>query len=256
MNITWYGTASIMIDDGQTKLLFDPFIRMNKKTLNTSAKGFSGADAILITHGHFDHLYSVPEITKVDQKVKVYCTKTPAETLKKNNVKEDRISVIDHGDNIKIGNFTIKPIKSKHIVFDPLYILSVTPKVALHLQSGVKLAKYNRSMPMNGEIMMYEIENEGKRILLTGSFGYFPDVEYPENPDLFILANGGSVLVPEVTSKFLSHVKPKKIMVDHFDDAFPPLTRPVSVARLERKVKNNLPQTEFIVPREYVPVAV
>ena len=47
---------------------------------------------------------------------------------------------------------------------------------------------------------------------------------------------------------FIAKYHPKKIFVDHFDDAFPPLTREVSVERLRRTVKKNHPDIEFIVP--------
>ncbi|MBQ2758496.1 MAG: MBL fold metallo-hydrolase [Clostridia bacterium] len=60
MEITWYGTATIGIDNGKTRLLFDPFVRMNKRIETTPVEGFAGFDAVLITHGHFDHLYSIP----------------------------------------------------------------------------------------------------------------------------------------------------------------------------------------------------
>ncbi len=31
MKLTWYGTATIGLTDGETKLLFDPFVRMNRR---------------------------------------------------------------------------------------------------------------------------------------------------------------------------------------------------------------------------------
>ena len=52
MKITWYGTATVSIDDGETRLLFDPFVRMNKRIDTTPIEGFAGFDAVLVTHGH------------------------------------------------------------------------------------------------------------------------------------------------------------------------------------------------------------
>ena len=58
MRVTWYGTATIGIDDGESKILFDPFVRRNKKLeYSTPLEGFAGFDGVFITHGHFDHLY-------------------------------------------------------------------------------------------------------------------------------------------------------------------------------------------------------
>lgn len=106
----------------------------------------------------------------------------------------------------------------------------------------------NHQMPEGGEIVAYEIEAEGKKIFLTGSFREHPEEVYPENVDMMILANGGSVFVPEKTKDFIAKYHPKKILVDHFDDAFPPLTRNVSVKRLKKTVEKNHPEIEFIVP--------
>ena len=256
MNITWFGTATILLDDGETRLLFDPFVRQNKKINTTPLAGFTGADAILITHGHYDHLYSIPDLLQADKHPTVYCTNAPAQTLRKCKVNEDRIHVIAHGDELHFGNFTVTPIRAKHIVFDPFYILSVVPKCAFHLPTMFRIAALNRKFPSGHEIVMYDIHNGDKHILLCGSFGSFDDVEYPKNPDLFILANGGSVFVPEVTKKFIADIKPKTVLVDHFDDAFPPLTRKVDVTRLKHTIEKNHPNTKFIIPTECVPVTI
>ena len=65
---------------------------------------------------------------------------------------------------------------------------------------------------------------------------------------LIFLANGGSIFVPEKTKGFIDRYHPKRIFVDHFDDAFPPITRAVSVNRLRRMIKKNHPEIEFIIP--------
>lgn len=133
MKITWYGTATIGLDDGKTRLLFDPFVRMNKRIETTPVEGFAGFDAVLVTHGHLDHIYSIPSLTQVDTTVPVYCTETPKATLQKRGVPEGRIRLIAPGDTLQFGDFTVKVWPFRHIVFDPIYILTVVPKSALHL---------------------------------------------------------------------------------------------------------------------------
>ena len=248
MKITWYGTATIGIDDGKTKLLFDPFVRMNKRMKTTPVEGFTGFDAVFVTHGHFDHIYSIPELTKADDAVPVYCTETPKKTLMGRGVPEERFKTVKPDEVIKIGDYTIRPRRFRHIVFDPIYILTVVPKSITMLPSLFRVAHLNHQMPEGGEIVAYEIEAEGKKIFLTGSFREHPSEIYPDDVDLLILANGGSIFVPEKTKTFIDRYKPKRILVDHFDDAFPPVTREVSVERLRRLVKKNHPDIEFIVP--------
>lgn len=248
MKITWYGTATMGIDDGKTKLLFDPFVRMNKKLKTTPIEGFTGFDAVLVTHGHFDHIYSLPDLAKADKKVPFYCTEAPKKTLMKMGVAEDRIRVIKPGDELHFGDFTVRVHKFRHIIFDPVYILTVVPKCVVMCPRLFWQAYMNKKMPVGGEFVAFEIEAEGKRIFLTGSFREHPEGRYPENVDLFVLANGGSVFIPEKTKKFIAKYHPKRILVNHFDDAFPPLTRPVSVKRLKNTVKKNHPDIEFIIP--------
>ena len=248
MKITWYGTATIGIDDGKTKILFDPFVRMNKRINTTPVEGFVGFDAVLVTHGHFDHIYSIPELVQKDKSVPVYCTQTPKQTLMKEGVPEDRFVTIKPDDVIQIGDFTIRPRRFRHIVFDPFYILTVVPQCITMLPRLLWQAKMNRKMPEGGEIVAYEIEAEGKKIFLTGSFREYPSEVYPDDIDLLILANGGSIFVPEKTKGFIDKYRPAKILVDHFDNAFPPVTRNVSVERFKKGINKKHPEIEFIVP--------
>ncbi len=250
MKITWYGTATVSIDDGTTKLLFDPFVRMNKRIATTPAEGFAGFDAILITHGHLDHIYSIPEIVKIDTRVPVYCTNTPKKTLMGRGVPEERIKTISPNDTLRFGDITVRVRRFRHIIFDPIYILTVVPKCVVMFPRLFRQAYWNRKMPEGHEIVAYEIEAQGKKIFLTGSFREYPGEEYPKNVDLFILANGGSVFVPEKTKGFIDKYRPKQILVDHFDNAFPPVTRTVSVERLRRTVHKNHPEIGFIIPEE------
>lgn len=248
MKITWYGTATIGIDDGKTKLLFDPFVRMNKRIETTPVEGFTGFDAVLVTHGHFDHIYSIPELVQKDKNVPVYCTEIPKKTLMGKGVPEDRIITFKPDDVIHIGDYTIRVHQFRHIVFDPVYILRIMPKCTLMFPKLLRIEHLNRQMPQGGEIVAFEIEAHGKKIFLTGSFRDTPKAVYPKDIDLLILANGGSVFVPEKTKSFIDKYHPKKIFVDHFDDAFPPLTRDMSVERLRKTVKKNHPDIEFIIP--------
>ncbi len=119
MKITWYGTATVGIDDGKTKLLFDPFVRMNRRMETTPVEGFAGFDAVLVTHGHLDHIYSIPALAAVDGALPIYCTKTPKKTLVGRGVPADRIRTSQPDDVLRIGDCTVRVRRFRHIVFDP-----------------------------------------------------------------------------------------------------------------------------------------
>ena len=91
-------------------------------------------------------------------------------------------------------------------------------------------------------------------MFVTGPVRAYTGEEHPKDADLFILANGGSVFVPEKVKGFVDKYHPRRILVDHFDNAFPPVTRTVSVKRLKRSVEKRHPDIEFIVPEACKPM--
>ncbi len=250
MKITWYGAASVGLADGRTRLLFDPFCRMNRRLPEIPAADFTGFDYMLLTHGHFDHIMVVPEILRQDPDVKVYCTATPLQTLVRLGADRARLHLIAPGDVFEAGSFTVTVRRGKHISFDAKYILSVVPRIALHPFRALKLATLIKNLPENGEIVSFEIASEGKTVLLLGSYGFVPDETYAENADLMVFPFSGNSGVAQLAAPDLRRLRPKRLFFDHFDDAFPPLTKRMDVEGYLETLKKDLPGAEAIIPAE------
>lgn len=65
MKIIWHGHASFRIEIGGQVLLIDPWLEGNPMLEEEHHEAaITGATHVLITHGHFDHANSAPEICK------------------------------------------------------------------------------------------------------------------------------------------------------------------------------------------------
>jgi L-ascorbate metabolism protein UlaG (beta-lactamase superfamily) len=207
MIVTWLGNASVSLESNRQKLYFDPFF-----PLETS-------EDIFITHGHYDHLYYVPGMSGC----RVYCTKTPAE-----RVKDAR--VISVGNTLRVGVFEIRVIKGRHTHFGASIAISTALRLLKEPRKLRFFAKVFRDFPENGETVMFDVRTEGKRVLIMGSLAIDPDAAYETGADCLLLPYQGYSDNLPVATTVVEHLKPKKVILDHFDDAFPPVSRQIDVA--------------------------
>jgi len=62
MEIRWLGHAAFLLEDAGTRVLVDPFLTNNPKAAVTADE--VEADAILLTHGHMDHIGDTVDIAR------------------------------------------------------------------------------------------------------------------------------------------------------------------------------------------------
>ena len=250
MKITWYGTASIGLQAGREKILFDPFVTLRGAENKTSVHDFSNYRTIFLTHGHLDHLASIPQIVK-NRNTKIYCTPVPAGTLRRKGVSPEKLHTIKPGRTIQAGGIRLTVLPGKHVIFDKKLVLGtmLSPRFLRYAYNIPYLYLQNRKCPEKHETVSYLIETEGRRILLLGSMGI--DM-YPVDVDLLILPYQGTSNLICQASEIVARVQPKTIFLDHFDNAFPPLSQHIDTEPFEEHMKKTFPQINIICPKAKV----
>ncbi|MCM1251304.1 MAG: MBL fold metallo-hydrolase [Clostridium sp.] len=255
MKITWFGCASLLIENGEERILIDPFLSLRGAENHPSLSAYQQEDAILITHGHIDHLGSIPLILR-DSQATVYCSKTPAATLEKKRTDSDQIVLIRPKDKLLFGNIKVTVLPGKHIRFDRRLIRHtlLNFRILQYFPNFLHLLMKNFVYQENDETLTFLIESEGKSILVLGSLSLRENTEYPENVDMLILPYQGATDLVLPALAIIEKIKPKAVFLDHFDDAFPPISSHIDTKPLKKALEKHFPNLSVVKPTAGKPV--
>ena len=225
MYVTWHGTATREAGCAAGRLLFDPFVPLAGTKSCVTIGDFDGFTHILVTHGHFDHISCIPAVVRRNPSARVYCTQTPLKTLHKKGVPWKSLILICPGQILHINGFAVHVFAGRHARL-PWF----SPVRAIHaLKSPFRynlpyIFKEHLICREHDETVFYHLEAENKSISVMGSLNLRDDVEYPSEADLLVLPYNGWAenFLPAVKS--ITRLKPKRVVLDHYDDTFPPIS--------------------------------
>ncbi|MDO5716432.1 MAG: ribonuclease J [Tissierellia bacterium] len=134
-------------------------------------KNRSKIKALLITHGHEDHIGAIPYFLKKIQ-VPIYATRLTA-ALITNKLKEHKIEpdmhIVNYGDTVNLGPFKAEFICMGHSIPDTAAIILHTP-VGIIVHTGDFKVDYT---PVDGDVIdlgrLAEVGNKGVALLLADS---------------------------------------------------------------------------------------
>ncbi len=129
----WFNRYSGVTIKTPTKtLIIDP--------VDVKPRDFKNVDAILITHEHYDHLDQsvISEIQKLTQCM-VVADLTSAKRLK-NTIPSEKLSEVQQGSEMKIGEVSIKAEKCNHPAATPVSFIITS-------EDGVKIFHTADSLP-------------------------------------------------------------------------------------------------------------
>ena len=233
MQLIWHGTATVEVRSPSGRLLFDPFVPFSGPPSGVRTEDFDGVADIFVTHGHFDHISAIPDIAARNRSVRIHCTQTPYGTLRRKGVPAENLVLICPGQTWMRGGFAVRIFPGLHAELPRASL----PRIASMLRSPFRaclprIAMEHRLCRENGETVFYHLEAEGKSLSLMGSLNLRDDAEYPRHADLLVLPyNGWEDNFPPAV-RVIGRLQPRRVLLDHYDDAFPPVTFPVDVSPL------------------------
>lgn len=252
MRIKWYGTASLLIEGGNSRVLIDPYLRrLNKKLPPVPIDEATTADAIFITHPHFDHFVDVKAFIKGNVK-RVYVSENGICIARKMGISSSLMAPVGAGEEVTVGDITVRTYQSRHCKYDAATVLGIAfnPLTYVHFRKLATLLKGRRNYKITDDIYALEVSCGGKTIMVLGSAGMDGTTVYPAGADLLVFPYQGRTRMHKHMLPFLNTFCPKAVMCDHFDNAFPPFTHKISTKKFPAAVKENFPPIKAFVPVE------
>lgn len=249
MKLTWLGTAVFVLESGGEKILFDPFLQLQGGNVALSEDELLKYDTVFITHCHFDHFSFATEI--VDQgDSTIFCTRQCVKTMEKFTDDLSSIVQIEPDRTYPIGSIRIRPLRARHIEFQWSHLFdTLTPWRMLRYAGNLPFLFWaNRNFRETGEIVAYDIMAEGREILLLGSLGLDKTESYPKHADVLILPYQGNNDLPARAREVIAELQPKSIVLSHFDNAFPPMSRDVDLRPLKKLMEEEFPDIKVLKP--------
>ena len=237
MKLTWYGTAALLLESDGTAIAFDPFLGIAPGDSTGAparrATALGNVGNVFVTHGHFDHILQIPAICP---EARIYATATPCEGLRRRGLRD--LCRIAPGQTVEVGPFSVRAYQGRHCRFDAALIRRTAcfGRVWKHLPHMLRLLRWNRQYPENGETLFYEIRAEGKRVQIMGSLGLDPDTAYPTGADVLVLPYQGRSDLADCAMPIVERLAPKRVVLDHYDDSFPPMTSNIDTSGFEAQL--------------------
>lgn len=225
MQLIWHGTASVEAVCARGRILFDPFVPLAGSDEDVKIEEFDGFSHIFVTHGHIDHITDLPEVVRRNPDVIIHCTKTPYKTLMKRGVPERNLSLLKYGDLMLVNGFTIRAFHGRHAVLPTPDADMILGWMRSPARGNIPYIAYQFvTCRENDETVFYQIEADGRTVGLMGSMNLREEVEYPLGLDLLVLPYNGWADNYTPAVRFIERLAPKRVLLDHYDDTFPPLT--------------------------------
>lgn len=239
MKVTYFGTTTLLFDDGQDQLLFD--CHFTRPSLFKYIFGSAGTDtamaetllkthrvdrlrAIFVSHTHHDHVMDVPYVAK-RCKAGVYGSSSAMNVCRGGGVPEGLLTQFQPGETYRVGTWCVTVLPSLHS--KPTIINNdLGQTIDEPLQQPARLRDYKE-----GGSYDFSLQHQDKRVLIRPSFNYIEGQLDGLRADVLFLGIAGLAKADEKTERAffaetVEKVRPSLVIPLHWDNFFLPLNRP------------------------------
>ena len=245
LSVTWYGNATLKISTKDSRLVFDPYVTQNPKLPKLRFADIKDVAAILVTHGHFDHVADIPAFSGRFE-APIVLPAEVAENLKKRpGIRSDSFRVPEFLKPLSFGSLTATMYRGRHIKFDQPLVAKTLLRAITAPKRFLEIAK--APFP-EGRCVCWLIEYQGFKLFHLGSLGLDPDETYPADVDLLSVPLQGHSKIHTMAFDMIEKFKPKSVLLHHFDDGFPPVSQQIPTEPIVERLNKMHPETKIMVP--------
>ena len=235
VRVTYLGTNGYQFEFKGHALLVDPYfsradllsvalgsrIQPNASRINDGLRHLAPkADAVLVTHGHFDHLLDVPAVM-AKTRARLIASASSVDLAKRAGASSG--DAVKPGDVRRIGPWKIRVLSATHDrLFGKVPFDRPPSQASLAADASAKAGPPQRPADwICGEPLAFLIEVNGQRIYID-SGGTSTQLPPNERVDLAILG----VALPDSRARLhaaLERLHPRYLLPSHQDDFFRPL---------------------------------
>lgn len=229
INIRWLTVSSVSIDDGKTRLLFDPaWTRpgwkhwLNLEKLKSDEKlvrsvleknQLNRLDAVFASHSHFDHVIDAPMAAKLGNGL-FYVDENSERIAKAYNDPLIKTSRFKAEEKIKVGNFTITPLVRQHAKI--LHLFPFLPGPVPH-DCNLSFFDYHE-----GNTWFFLVEHPEGTVLVDQGSEAYPEAlkKHTKKVDVLLQGLANRKSDESILKGHTKTYRPKVFIPLHFDNFF------------------------------------
>ncbi len=240
MKITFFGTTTLLFDDGKDQILFDAHFTRPSLFRYMAGRGSTDAKlvdellaahrvnrlrAIFISHSHHDHVMDAPYVSNRCGAT-VNGTRSTLNVARGGGVPEARLVEFHGGESFAVAGYRVTVLPSLHS--RPTILNNdLGQTIDAPLKQPARLRDYKE-----GGSFDFLVEAQGKAVLIRPSFNYIEGQLNGIHADVLFLGVAGLAKADaDMEKKFFAEtveqVRPGLVVPLHWDNFFSGLDRPV-----------------------------